>query len=624
MCGIAGLVSTKPISSGDIDWMNQASEILEHRGPDSHGKFLDPMKRGFLVHRRLAIRDLSEEGHQPMSLDDNSVVIVFNGEIYNFAELREDLHKSGHTFRSQTDTEVILKGYAEWGYGVVDRLVGAFAFGIFNNVTGDLFLARDRIGEKPLYFAKGDGELAFASELKALSERPKFIKEVNRNALHNYLSVGYGLQQESMIDGISKLPPAHYLTWNGSTGSFRIERYWSRPALISQPLALSHKEKIHLLDEHLRRAVTSQLTADVPVGVLLSGGLDSSLITSYAAESATEVNTYTVTFSGHDKFDEGQQASIVAKHFHTNHTELDGSGIGIEILDSVMKGLDDPIADSSAIPTFLISQLLRKHCTVALGGDGGDEVFGGYVHYQHLLHLTNHLKHVPLSLREKISTQLLAFTPLGMKGRYWLSAYGTDLGSPVPSLPYLFDTSSMGKILKPEFQCKAESDNEKQDSNWPISEAVSRAQFFDLTNYLPEDILVKVDRMSMQNSLEVRAPMLDVNLIEFVSRNFTAEQLVSPNGGKLPLREIAKNRLPHALNIDRKQGFSVPIRSWIQNDIRWKRRMEELLLESDNSMHNREFAVKLLKSIAKGRDTSQQIYSLAILELWRRKYLSAF
>ena len=367
MCGIVGIASNAPQTQRS--WLAIGRDAMTHRGPDDAGEWWSAEGRVGLAQRRLSIIDLSPAGHQPMHDASGLLSIVYNGEIYNFADLRDELIAKGYSFKSHSDTEVILAAYREWGTDCLQRFNGMFAFALHDARQQIMFLARDRAGEKPLFYHQANGVLRFASELKALLVDTDLPRRIEPEALDCYLAMGYVPGERCMLQGFSKLPPAHALVFALQTGQSRLWRYWQLPELVT---AQSPQDEMALLDELetlLEDAVRRQMVADVPVGVLLSGGVDSSLITAMAVRASSKVQTFTIGFPGHGKLDETEHARLIARHFGTRHTELMAEEATADLLPRLARQFDEPMADSSMIPTFLVSQLVRQHCTVALGGE---------------------------------------------------------------------------------------------------------------------------------------------------------------------------------------------------------------------------------------------------------------
>ena len=375
MCGIVGFAGREAI---DQEQLRTMCATLSHRGPDSSGEWYAADGTVGLAHQRLAIIDLSPGGHQPMASGDRTVHIAFNGEIYNYLELKQELVSAGHSFRSASDTEVILEAYKRWGEGFVEHLGGQFALALYDEEKRVLFLTRDRAGEKPLFIWNTPRRIVWASELKAILAFPDAPRRIDHDALQYYLALGYVPGDMCIFQGMRKVAPGTILRVDVQTGEIRSRRYWDLPEYAEGSPARSAEELEAELGDLLLESVRRQMIADVPVGVLLSGGVDSSLITAMAARiSSKPVKTFTVTFPGHGTFNEAPFAATVARHFGTDHTELAAPAVQSDILPMLMRQYDEPIADSSIVPTYLVSRLIRQHATVALGGDGGDELFGG-------------------------------------------------------------------------------------------------------------------------------------------------------------------------------------------------------------------------------------------------------
>jgi len=385
MCGIVGQAFHEAQCNPEV--LRVMRDSMAHRGPDHAGEWYSPDFRIGLAHRRLAIIDLSPRGQQPMHDGSGKLVIVFNGEIYNFLDLRKRLEKMGHSFRSNSDTEVILEAYREWGTDCLREINGMFAFCIYDDHKGIFFLARDRAGEKPLYYRYSDKQFSFASELKAIMADPGTPRKLNLEALNFYLAYGYVPCPMSILHGVEKLPQAHAMIYDIPKGTLRRWKYWDLPeTVVNNNVSIEDlcSEFKSLLQDSIRR----QMVSDVPLGVLLSGGCDSSLVTALASEvSRKPLRTFTVTFPGHKEYDEASFARIVADHFGTEHVEIVVDETSVGQVEELATQFDEPLADHAIIPTYLISRAIRQHATVALSGDGGDELFGGYPHYASVLRL---------------------------------------------------------------------------------------------------------------------------------------------------------------------------------------------------------------------------------------------
>ena len=507
MCGIIGIASQSPVTGRG--WLAAGRDAMRHRGPDDAGEWWSADVCVGLGHRRLAVIDLSPGGHQPMQDAGGELCIVFNGEIYNFADLRNELKAKGHAFRSNSDTEVILAAYREWGKDCLARLNGAFAFALYDGRQRQLFMARDRAGEKPLFYASTHGLLRFASELKGLMADPTLARSLDVEALDCYLATGYVPGERCMLQGVKKLPPGHALVFDLPTGQTRLWRYWKLPEL-SDSTAKDGPDEAGLLNKLeglLETAVRRQLVADVPVGILLSGGVDSSLITAMAARAAPKVKTFTIRFPGYGQYDETEHARLIARHFGTEHVELAAAETSVDMLPLLARGFDEPMADSSMIPTYLVSRMVREHCTVALGGDGGDELFGGYPHYNRLLWLQRNFGAIPQGLRRVAANSAQALVPVGFKGRNWLQGLGVDLRTSLPLIFSLFDRDMRRRLMARYGAWELAAERIREERIPRTADLLQRATRMDFGNYLAEDILVKVDRASMLNSLEVRAPL---------------------------------------------------------------------------------------------------------------------
>jgi len=614
MCGIVGFASDAP---GNRAWLVAGRDSLAHRGPDDAGLWLSEQGHVGLAQRRLAIIDLSPAGHQPMADVAGELRITFNGEIYNFADLRTELVAKGHVLRSSSDTEVILAAYREWGVECLARLNGMFAFALYDARNRTLFLARDRAGEKPLFYTLQSGALRFASELKALMADRDLARRIDPEALDFYLAMSFVPGDRCILEGVHKLPPAHALLFDVARGEARVWRYWQLP----EPPQEARHDGHGLLGELealLEDAVRRQLVADVPVGVLLSGGVDSSLVTAMAARSASRVKTFTVRFPGYGAFDETEHARLVARHFGTEHLELEAAATTVELLPRLAAQFDEPMVDSSMIPTYLVSRLVREHCTVALGGDGGDELFAGYTHYSRLLWIQEQLGWIPLALRRLVASAGAGVLPLGAKGRNYLPALAADRERDVPPIGYLFDRPARSRLMSrwPHWRLAAEAIRQERVPRQ--AQLLQRATRMDFENYLAEDLLVKVDRASMLTSLEVRAPLLDYRIVEFAFGRVPAALRATATSRKILLKQLAARVLPPEFDRLRKQGFSIPLASWLESGP-WLELFREVLLDA-NGLFAREAVQRLFAGQAAGRNNGERLFGLVLFELWRREY----
>jgi asparagine synthase (glutamine-hydrolysing) len=593
-------------------------DTLRHRGPDDAGLWCSADARVAFGHRRLAIVDLSAAGHQPMTDSEGDLQITFNGEIYNFRELRRELESRGISFRSETDTEVILAAYRTWGIRCLERFVGMFAFGIFDLRANALFIARDRVGEKPLFYTHTDGRLSFASELKALLADPTTPRVMDPEAVDWYLTYGYVPGERCILGGVHKLRAAHALWYDLTTDSLRVWSYWQPPqALTAEPA--SADDLATELTQLLSDAVRMQLLADVPVGILLSGGVDSSLVTAMAARvSSAPVRTFTVTFPQNKLYDEAPFARKVAAYFGTRHEELVLEPASVDLLPMLARQYDEPIADSSMVPTYMISRLIREHATVALGGDGGDELFGGYPHYSWLLRQERPRRLIPRSVRALVSAGA-GVLPVGTRGRNHLLGMADPNGG-IAYVNLYFDQAAR-KSLVPFLRGMNSRVSTEQVRGSAYSSGggvLRRATRADLEGFLVEDILVKVDRASMLCSLEVRAPFLDHRIVEFAFGKVPDHLRATTTSRKVLPGLLATRLLPSGFDAVRKRGFTLPLADWFKGD--WGRFFEATLLNAPDNFLDRSVVADLIRKQKTGFANVDRLFSLAMLELWRREY----
>jgi asparagine synthase (glutamine-hydrolysing) len=516
---------------------------------------------------------------------------------------------------------VILAAYYEWGPDCLSRLNGMFVLALYDSRRRQLLLARDRAGEKPLYYARVNGALMFASELKALMAHPQTPRIVDPDALDCYLAMGYVPGGLCMLRGVQKLPPAHALLFDVETARTQLWRYWQAPQPDLTP-ATGRDMEAALLDELevlLQDAVRRQLVADVPVGVLLSGGIDSSLVTAMAVRAARKVKTFTVRFPGQGKYDETEHARLIARHFATDHEELDAAPSTVDLLPLLARQFDEPMADSSMIPTYLVSRLIREHCTVALGGDGGDELFGGYPKYSRLLWAQRKLAFLPRPVRILIARAARAVLPVEIKGRAWLQVLEADFAHGVPLISAFFERGMRRRLISEQRSWPLVAEDIRDQHTARTPDLLQRATRMDFETYLADDILVKVDRASMLNSLEVRAPMLDYRVIEFALGKVPSHLKATPTGRKVLLKKLAARVLPPEFDRHRKQGFEIPLGSWLQAGP-WQNFFRDVLLAADQSLFSHAMLRKLLDAQAQGRANGDRLFALVMFELWRREY----
>lgn len=616
MCGLVGYARSDCVKGRTHIRLEKAVAEIRHRGPDGSGIWHSSDEAVGLAHARLAIVDLSPSGAQPMTSGSGRSVISFNGEIYNYKRLRRSAVLKEVEFKSDTDTEVILEGFEREGIKTtLQHLEGMFAFAIYDQKAATITLARDRAGEKPLYYRLDDGFLTFGSELKAIhSENVRLDYEV----LDSVLSFGYHLNANTLMCKYKKVPAGHYAVFCLKTGSFTIKPYWVRPPF--KALSACNTEALEReLENRLSEVVAEQLEADVPVGVLLSGGVDSTLITMMAAKSKTTVDTYTVAFSNYSTFDEAPHAQLVSDHYGTRHTVLEASDVSPEILLPIARQLDDPIIDSSIVPTYLLAREVRKKCKVVLGGDGADELFGGYTRYSRRLLLGRVTSCMPRIAREHIKASLNGILPAQSKILNWAPALVPEIWHGLPPVSQIM-RRGLREDLVPSFkslprELRAE---ELWRSQIPRETGIlALAMGMDFDKYLCEDILVKVDRASMLSSLEVRAPFLHHSIIEFAA-SIPDHLKATSSSRKNLLKRIISRNLPKNFDLKRKQGFSLPLDDLLRKG-EWRLFFEDVLFAS-NTMFSEKAIKSLFHSLDRGEAMGEKLFALALLTLWIREY----
>ncbi|MFI5340648.1 MAG: asparagine synthase (glutamine-hydrolyzing) [Candidatus Methylomirabilales bacterium] len=627
MCGIVGIVGQV-----DRDTLQAMVATLTHRGPDDEGLWVAP---GIgLGMRRLSIIDLAG-GRQPMTNEDETLRVAFNGEIYNFRELRSDLIQRGHHFRTQSDTEVLLHLYEEMGSACVERLRGMFAFALWDAPRKRLFLARDRLGKKPLFYWHRDGLFLFASEIKALLCHPAVSRAVDWDAFHHYLAFGYTPADRSIFAGIAKLPPAHTATWQA--GVLTLQRYWTLPPGGSVSASrLSLPEAAARVRAVLREAVRLRLESDVPLGVFLSGGIDSSAVVASMREVTSQrIATFSIGFGrAAASFDELPYARMVARRFETDHQEEILEPRVADLLHPIVRHFDEPFADSSAIPTFVVAQATAHHVKVALSGIGGDETFAGYPRYLGL-RLSERYARLPHWVRSISGTVVPRLIPESDASRNWgdwARRFIVGAEQPLPDRyigwTRFFSEPELGGLVTPAvrrlWQADIEGIHRTAFADHAYDDPVDGAFRMDLSTYLPDDLLLMADRMSMAHSLELRAPFCDHRVVE--------ESLRIPPSTKIPgfrlkglLKAAFADVLPPPVLSHRKQGFMIPLGRWLRTELRDV--MEDLL--SPERLRTRGLfmpdAVEALKQehLTETRSHSDRLWTLMMLELWIQASLDA-
>jgi asparagine synthase (glutamine-hydrolysing) len=647
MCGIAGFYTPEPSrdAQGTLRRMN---DTLAHRGPDAQGEWLDAARGIALAHRRLAIVDLTEEGRQPMRSASGRYTIVFNGEIYNFLRIRADLEMLGHRFRGHSDTEVMLAAFEEWGLEPsLQRFIGMFAFALWDSAQNEMTLARDRLGKKPLYYCLTNGRLIFGSELKALRAFPGFAADVDRQALTLFLRYHYIPAPRTIYEGVRKLEAAQFVRFGARQGSVvELERrcFWNAAEIHDEASAhatsVSPDEAASQLDVLLRDAVQLRMIADVPLGAFLSGGIDSSLVVALMqALSSRPVRTFTIGFN-EDAYNEAHHARAVARHLGTDHTELYLTAVEtLAVIPKLPLLYDEPFADSSQIPTALVSAMARQHVTVALSGDGGDEAFAGYTRYVQardicarnsrlpswlLRAASRGIPHVPMTVWEELARLLRPITlgKLRTDGFGYRMLRGADrLGCATPQQLY---RHLMSYWLAPMKLVVDGHEPRTLLADAPatrdLTQFTDQMMLLDTLTYLPDDILVKVDRASMAVALEVRAPLLDHRVLEFAWRLPLALKL-QDGRGKLVLRRLLSRYVPEQLFERPKTGFGVPIYRWLRGPLRdWAEDLlDEQRLEREgflNPMPIRNVWKSLLSGQSEWAYGGELLWSVLMFQAW--------
>jgi asparagine synthase (glutamine-hydrolysing) len=639
MCGIAGFLSpsAEPKRMGAV--IRAMTDCLRHRGPDDEGVWLDPGAGIALGHRRLSIVDLSPAGHQPMLSADGRFVVTFNGEIYNFRELRAELETGDVTLRGHSDTEVMLELFARHGIAAtLPRLIGMFSLAVWDKRERTLTLVRDRLGIKPLYWRHDAGLFMFGSELKALRAHPGWTPELDHGAVAAFLRHGYVPAPHAIYRGVRKLEPGCMLTlrWGKEP---EIVRYWDARAIArgAQPLELPEAELIERLETLLIDAVGRRMVADVPVGAFLSGGIDSSTVAALMkAAKAGPVKTFTIGFDM-PGFDEAPHAKAVARHLGTEHNELTCSAQeALDIVPRLTEWYDEPFADSSQIPTYLISALTRQHVTVALSGDGGDELFGGYNRYLLAQRYWCLLSLLPQPVRAAVARALVAVTPERWSSLAGLLPSGARPAQPGDKLHKLasvlpvndFDAlyNRLVSHCKPDELLKAATP-EPKGLLWDTSvgrdfpEPLNRMRFLDLVTYLPDDILTKVDRASMAVGLEARVPLLDHRVVEFAWR-LRPDLLIRNGSTKWILRQILYKHVPREIIERPKMGFGVPLAAWLRGPLRdWAENLlDEKRLASGAVLDPHAVRALWHGHLTGHRNVAYCLWNVLMLEAWRERW----
>ncbi len=624
MCGIVGKIMPRPRGAVAAGVLHAMCAGLEHRGPDSRGVFAED-EAGLGI-QRLRVVDLVT-GDQPIYSEDRSVVVVLNGEIYNFGELREQLRARGHRFATSGDTEAIVHLYEEYGDDCVAHLHGMFAFALWDRRRHRLLLARDRVGKKPLYYATPAGGISFASELRALLEDGDVPRRVDPGAIDAFLAYGYVPSPHSIFHDVYKLPPAHTLVFENGRATLR--RYWrldfSRKLTVKDPRDLHEPIRAAILEATRRRMV-----ADVSVGAFLSGGIDSSAVVAAMAQtSSAPVKTFSIGFD-RDAFDELPHARRVSEQFGTDHQEFTVRPDAIEIVPEIVRHYGEPYADASAIPTFYLSEMTRRHVTVALNGDGGDELFAGYSRYV-ANGLAARLEHLPLSVRRAAAAAAGRLgggevSSVANKARRLLEGLPMEPAQRYRRYVAWFDDRQREQLYTDEFArvARASAHADQLDTAWHAASGrhvVDIMLEVDTATYLPGDLITKVDIATMAHSLEARSPLLDHQVMELAA-SIPADLKVRGSEKKWILREALRAWLPGEVLDRPKQGFSVPVGDWFRHELRDLAR--DVLLDGDSLARGyfrpQVVGAMLDRHLAGTHDESKRLWSLFMLELWHREF----
>ncbi len=615
MCGIAGFIDVERSRENAEQLIDNMCRVIRHRGPDDQGAWVgDGVALGM---RRLSIIDLAG-GHQPIFNEDESILVVFNGEIYNYRELQQELQARGHHFRTNSDTESIVHAYEEYGDDCVKHLRGMFTFALWDRKRQRLLAARDRFGKKPLNYYWDGQRLIFGSEIKSILEA-NIPREVNPLALDEYLPYGWVPTPKTLFKGVSKVPAAHILIYED--GQISTKRYWELP--FTPTCQDDEATAIERTRELLKEAVQVRLMSEVPLGAFLSGGVDSSVVVGLMSSMMSQpVKTFSIGFE-EDDYSELPYARQVARHFGTDHHEFFVRPELVAVLPQLVWAYDEPFADPSMLPTYYVSKLAREHVTVVLTGDGGDEIFGGYNTYQRELTISR----IPGFMRFLLGYGSMLM-PDGMRGKKRLSSLRKDSATRCVQASVIFPPGSRSLMYSPEYfaQVRDHNPNERLINEFrAVSDlnVTAQQQYADVQLYLPDDILVKVDKASMINSLETRAPMLDQHLAEYVAS--LPSSIRTRNGAlKYLLKRIAADMLPAEILMRRKQGFGVPIDHWLRKDLTdYAYGLLDSPRARQRGIFNPEFIRNLLKAHASTKrvNNSAAIWALLCLELWFQIYM---
>ncbi|NVJ91901.1 MAG: asparagine synthase (glutamine-hydrolyzing) [Methylocystaceae bacterium] len=637
MCGIAGLIDLKASTPNDQlhHLTKNMTDTLLHRGPDGGDVWIDAEAGVGLGHRRLAIIDLTEAGHQPMASSDGRFIMVYNGEVYNAEDLRPELVAKNYQFNGHSDSEIIVNGFCEWGVkATIEKLIGMFAIALWDRKEKTFYLIRDRLGIKPLYWCKTKNSLLFGSELKALYIHPDCPKEINRGAIAAYLRHNCIPAPHTIMTGIQKLMPGHILTCNGD-GQQTLEAFWSLQDVVknSIPFDGTEADAVDQLEILLKDAVKRRMVSDVPLGTFLSGGIDSSTVAALMqAQSQNKVKTFSIGFE-EEGYNEAKHAAAVAQHLGTDHTELYVTPSQTrDVIPKLADYYDEPFSDSSQIPTYLVSQMTRNHVTVALSGDGGDELFGGYTRYLTAAKYGKTLFSLPLVVRKLGAGVLHSLSPDQWDSILKIipdSKKPAHVGNKLHKLANVMGQSPDDYYRTlvsqwPDPENVVKNSTEPKGLIWDervkslVPDFVSRMQYLDTLTYMPDDILTKVDRASMAVSLEARVPLIDHRVVEF-AWSLPQSMKIKDGQGKWALRQVLYRHVPQEL-IDRpKMGFGVPIDAWLRGPL--KEWAHNLLFQNGDIFDTASIQQKWNEHQSGSHNWQYHMWDILMFNAWYKRWM---
>ncbi|WP_299361314.1 asparagine synthase (glutamine-hydrolyzing) [Winogradskyella sp.] len=628
MCGITGFCSFNNSILDPQKTLKDMTDVISHRGPDDEGYMIANTDNAVvgLGHRRLSIIDLSSSGHQPMTDESKDLNIVFNGEIYNYKEVRQELLNLGYTFKSSSDTEVILNAFRHWGESCAEHFIGMFAFAIFDKTKNKLFLCRDRLGVKPLYYYENDNILMFASELKSFHKNAQFHKEINQESLSNYLQTGYVTPHKSIYKNVKKLKPGHWLIYDVSSKTNSLRPFWQLKDVRALSSFNSIGEIIETLEPIMKSAFNYRMVSDVPVGVFLSGGVDSSLLTAILSQNKDrELTTFTIGFN-EKKYDEAKYAREVSQYFNTNHIEEYCSvKDAYNVFPDLVYIYDEPFGDNSALPMIMLSRIASNHLKVVLSADGGDELFAGYPSYKLVNSYLKHAFKVPGRLRPTVAKYFRRLIS-GYRNNKTASMLIVVLNI-LESKQYLKMSDAInGPFSSMEINPLLKINWTKEDTSKFINytdDFVRELQLIDIENYLLEDILVKVDRATMSTSIESREPFLDHRLVE-IAQQIPSKLNIYRKNQKWILKEILRKYMPQYQFNRPKRGFDVPIGQWMRKELKeyYDYYLSEDKIKTSSVFNFDEIKVykDLLENNKNIRGLHRKLWFILVYQAWQEKW----